>query len=324
MNQENLVQIIDLKKHYPVSQGIFLPKKYVKAVNGVSLEIKKGETFGLVGESGCGKSTLGKTLLRLIEPTAGKIIYDGKDVTNIKRDEMQRLRKEMQIIFQDPSASLNPRLTVGKIITQPLKVQEGLKGAARQEKAQELLESVGLDPVFHRRYAYEFSGGQKQRIGIARALSLNPSFILCDEPVSALDVSIQAQILNLLQELQEKFSLTYLFISHNLAVIKHISDRIGVMYLGNLVEVATNEQIYTNHLHPYTKTLIDTIPIPDPTAKKIMASIEGDVPNPINMPSGCAFHTRCKYCMDICKEEIPVLQEVEPGHQVACHLINKA
>ncbi|WP_334301093.1 ABC transporter ATP-binding protein [Alkaliphilus sp. B6464] len=299
-------------------------KGYVKAVDDVSFQVFKGETLGLVGESGCGKSTTARTILRLIEATAGSITFEDKDILSMPRKEFVKLRREMQMIFQDPYSSLNPRKMVRDIIAQPFKIHHPKMGSKdREDVVKGLLKVVGLDPSHLIRYPHEFSGGQRQRIGIARALALNPKLIIADEPVSALDVSIQSQILNLLNELQQEFNLTYIFIAHNLSVVKHLSDRVGVMYLGKLVELSTSDEIYSYPLHPYTKALFSAIPIPKVGAKKESIILEGDVPSPQNPPNGCRFHTRCRYCMKICKEEEPVFKQVARGHHVACHLMSR-
>jgi oligopeptide/dipeptide ABC transporter ATP-binding protein len=293
----------------------------VRAVDGVSFTINRGETLGLVGESGCGKTTVGRCILRLIEPTSGEIRFDGCDLLELGRGEMRGLRRRMQIIFQDPYSSLNPRMKVGAIISEPLEIHRFGDRRERKDRVAELLRVVGLDPDYANRYPHQFSGGQRQRIGIARALALNPDFIVADEPVSALDVSVQAQVVNLMQDLQERFGLTYLFISHGLAVVKHISTRVGVMYLGKLVELAPAQEIYTNPLHPYTQALLQAIPIPDPDAKRASPQrLGGDVPNPIAPPDGCRFNTRCPHMIDRCGNEEPDLVEVSPGHFVACFL----
>jgi oligopeptide transport system ATP-binding protein len=318
---EYLVEVRDLKKHFPVRGGVFSKvRAWVKAVDGVSFGICPGETLGLVGESGCGKTTTGRCILRLLEPTAGEVVFDGQDILQFDRRQMRRLRREMQIIFQDPYGSLNARMTVGDIIGEAFTVHGIAKGKERAEKVNELLEVVGLSPYHARRYPHEFSGGQRQRIGIARALALKPKLIICDEPVSALDVSIQSQILNLLEDLQEEFGLTYLFIAHNLSVVQHISDRVGVMYLGNLVELASKDVLYSAPKHPYTVALLSAIPVPDPDVRKTKILLEGDVPSPLNPPSGCTFHTRCPKATAHCKESRPEWREVTPGHFVACHL----
>ncbi|HEY9432838.1 MAG TPA: dipeptide ABC transporter ATP-binding protein [Blastocatellia bacterium] len=316
MTNQPLVEITDLKKHFPVPH-----KQVVRAVDGVSFTINRGETLGLVGESGCGKTTVGRCILRLIEPTSGEIRFDGRGLLNLDRGEMRALRRRMQIIFQDPYSSLNPRMKVGSIISEPLEIHHVGDRRERKDRVAELLRVVGLDPDYANRYPHQFSGGQRQRIGIARALALNPDFIVADEPVSALDVSVQAQVVNLMQDLQERFGLTYLFISHGLAVVKHISTRVGVMYLGKLVELAPAHEIYANPLHPYTQALLRAIPIPDPEAKRRAAQrLGGDVPNPIEPPSGCRFHTRCPHTIDRCCAEEPELAEVSPGHFVSCFL----
>ncbi|HZF38637.1 MAG TPA: dipeptide ABC transporter ATP-binding protein [Blastocatellia bacterium] len=316
MTNQPLVEIKDLKKYFPVPH-----KQVVRAVDGVSFTINRGETLGLVGESGCGKTTVGRCILRLIEPTSGEISFDGRDLLKLDRGEMRALRRRMQIIFQDPYSSLNPRMMVGSIIAEPLEIHRVGDRRERKDRVAELLRVVGLDPDYANRYPHQFSGGQRQRIGIARALALNPDFIVADEPVSALDVSVQAQVVNLMQDLQERFGLTYLFISHGLAVVKHISTRVGVMYLGKLVELAPAQEIYANPLHPYTQALLRAIPIPDPAAKRRMAQrLGGDVPNPIAPPGGCRFHTRCPQAVERCGSEEPELVEVSPGHFVSCFL----
>ncbi len=316
MTNQTLIEVKNLTKHFPAAH-----KQVVQAVDGVSFIIQRGETLGLVGESGCGKTTVGRCLLRLIEPSGGEIRFDGRNLTEINRTELRGLRRRMQIIFQDPYSSLNPRMKVGQIIAEPLIVHKVGSKAEQREKVAELLRVVGLDPDYANRYPHQFSGGQRQRIGIARALALNPDFIVADEPVSALDVSVQAQVVNLLQDLQAQFGLTYLFISHGLAVVKHISSRVGVMYLGKLVELASSDDIYAQPLHPYTQALLAAIPVPEPQAtKREVKRLGGDLPTPLNPPTGCRFHTRCPYVTERCKIEEPKLTEVMPGHWAACHL----
>lgn len=315
------MEIKNLKQYFPLSsKKIGEKKKYVKAVDNITFDIYKGETLGLVGESGCGKSTTGKMLVNLLEPTDGEILFDGKDISKLSKKEKRKMCKDIQIIFQDPYASLNPRMTIGDIIAEPMIINKIYPKNEIEKNVMRLLNCVGLASYHRDRYPHEFSGGQRQRVGIARALSVNPKLIVCDEPVSALDVSIQAQVLNLLKDLQSEFNLTYLFIAHGLNVVKHISDRVGVMYLGKLVEIADEKELYENPLHPYTQALFSAIPIPDPTKKKERIILEGDVPSPINPPSGCRFHTRCPKCMDICKREEPTVTKLENGHKVACHL----
>ncbi|KYD28123.1 ABC transporter ATP-binding protein [Parageobacillus toebii] len=318
---EPLLQVKGLKKYFPITGGVFGKKiGEVKAVDDVTFTVYKGETLGIVGESGCGKSTTGRMLLRLIEPTEGSIVFEGKEVTKLSKSELRKMRRDMQMIFQDPFASLNPRHTVEKILEEPLVVHGIGSKEERKKRVQEMLEVVGLGRYHAKRYPHQFSGGQRQRIGIARALMTNPKLIIADEPVSALDVSIQAQVLNLLEDLQKEFGLTYIFIAHDLGVVRHISDRVGVMYLGRLVELADSDQLYESPKHPYTKALLSAVPIPDPEYKKESQLLSGDLPNPANPPQGCAFHTRCSACMDICKQKRPEMKEVEKGHYVACHL----
>ncbi|MED4753430.1 dipeptide ABC transporter ATP-binding protein [Brevibacillus choshinensis] len=318
--KQPLVEIKNLKKYFPIRKGMF--KKtvgHVKAVDGLDFTIFKGETLGLVGESGCGKSTTGRTILQLLSPTEGDVLYEGKNLLDMKGAEMRKLRKDLQMVFQDPYASLDPRLTVGELIAEPLQIHQLYQGKERDRRVDELLQVVGLHSYHAKRYAHEFSGGQRQRIGIARALALNPKLIVADEPVSALDVSIQSQVINLLQDLQEQFQLTYLFIAHDLSVVKHISDRVGVMYLGRMVELADKNDLYDSPMHPYTKALLSAVPVPNPLIKKERVVLQGDVPSPANPPSGCTFHPRCSECMDICRTEKPAFQEVN-GRYVACHL----
>lgn len=318
---EILLKVERLKKYFPIKGGVFGKRiGEVKAVDDISFIVKKGETLGLVGESGCGKSTTGRMLMRLIEPTEGHIYFDGKDLTSLSNREMRKIRKEMQMVFQDPFASLNPRHTVEKILEEPLIVHGIGDAKERKQRVKEMLEIVGLSSYHAKRYPHQFSGGQRQRIGIARALMTKPKLIIGDEPVSALDVSIQSQVLNLLEDLQKEFGLTYLFIAHDLGVVRHISDRVGVMYLGRLVEITDSEKLYENPLHPYSKALLSAVPIPDPTVKKDRPLLTGDIPSPANPPQGCAFHTRCEECMEVCKIVRPELKEIEPGHFAACHL----
>ena len=323
---ENLVEVKHLQQYFPAG-GMGKNKQYVQAVDDVSFAIRKGETLGLVGESGCGKTTTGRTLLRLYEPTDGTIIYDGKVLFDKKEKiavDMLPYRRRMQIVFQDPYASLDPRMTIGDIVGEGIDIHHLCANAKeRHDKIISLLERVGLNSEHANRYPHEFSGGQRQRICIARALALNPEFVVCDEPVSALDVSIQAQIINLLKSLQEKRNLTYLFISHDLSVVEHISDTVGVMYLGNLVEYGETDDIFAHPLHPYTKALFSAIPIPDPTIRRERIVLQGSIPSPANPPSGCKFHTRCPYATERCKTEAPKQREVEPGHYVVCHLYEK-
>jgi len=317
----SLLEIRDLKKHFPVGEGLFSRNKGVlKAVDGVNLTVEEGETLGLVGESGCGKSTLGRTILRLIEPTGGEVIFQGKNLLAMPQRELRDMRRQMQIIFQDPYASLNPRMRVGDIVGEGLEIHKLAKGKAKRERVIELLHQVGLREEHYDRYPHEFSGGQRQRIGIARALAVSPKFIVCDEPVSSLDVSIQAQIINLLQELQEKMHLTYLFISHDLRVVEHISHRVAIMYLGKIVEIAKSDTIYQDAKHPYTKALLSAVPIPDMSKKKERVVLQGDVPSPVNPPSGCTFHPRCSYREAICDKTDPPLEFGAAGHGVACHV----
>ncbi|WP_346889004.1 dipeptide ABC transporter ATP-binding protein [Clostridium sp. UBA1056] len=322
-NTENLIEVKNICKYFHTKKSVFKKDKGIlKAVDGVSLHIKKGETLGLVGESGCGKTTLGRTLLKLYNPTAGEIFYDNEAIEKLNTKQMLPYRKKMQMIFQDPYASLNPRLTVGDIIGEPLDIYKMCKGKEREEKVKYFLDKVGLDQNHMNRYPHEFSGGQRQRIGIARALAVNPEFIVCDEPISALDVSIQAQIINMIEDLQNDFGLTYLFIAHDLSMVKHISNRVGIMYLGKLVEISESNEVYNKPIHPYTNALLSAIPIPDPDEAKRRQRIilEGDIPSPIDPPTGCRFKSRCKHAKQICSEEEPILKEVSPGHCVACHL----
>ena len=317
----SLLEIRDLKKHFPVGEGLFSRHKgVIKAVDGVSLTVEEGETLGIVGESGCGKSTLGRTILRLIEPTSGEIRFQGKDLVAMSQRELRDMRRQMQIIFQDPYASLNPRMRVGEIVGEGLEIHKLAKGKAKRDRVMDLLHQVGLREDHYGRYPHEFSGGQRQRIGIARALAVNPKFIVADEPVSSLDVSIQAQIINLLQELQEKMHLTYFFISHDLRVVEHISHRVAIMYLGKVVEIAKSETIYQDAKHPYTRALLSSVPMLDTSQRKERVILQGDVPSPVNPPPGCAFHPRCSYREDICDKTEPPLDFAADGHGVSCHV----
>lgn len=316
--RETLLEVRNLKKFFKVGENV------LKAVNNISFEIKRGETLGIVGESGCGKSTAGRTILRLYEPTEGEIIFEGQDITKLNQSEMKAMRRNMQMIFQDPYASLNPRMTVGDIIGEALDIHGLAKGQKRKERIEELLSLVSLNPEHINRFPHEFSGGQRQRIGIARALAVEPKFIVCDEPISALDVSVQAQVVNLLEQLQEAMGLTYMFIAHDLSMVKYISDRVAVMYLGKMVELAESEKLYEEPLHPYTQALLSAIPIPDPEVerKRERIVLQGDVPSPMNPPSGCHFRTRCPKAMPECAAAEPIWKEVRPGHFTACHLYN--
>ncbi len=320
---EKLLEVRDLVKHFPITKGIIFSKQVgaVQAVDGINFDVHRGETLGLVGESGCGKSTTGRMILRLIDATSGVINFENRNILELGKDQMRELRKDIQIIFQDPYASLNPRMTVGDIIGEPLYIHKLAKGKDREKRVRELLEVVGLSAFHARRFPHEFSGGQRQRIGVARALAVNPKLIVCDEPVSALDVSIQAQVVNLLQDLQAEFDLTYLFIAHDLSVVKHISDRVAVMYLGKIMELAHKKDLYDSPQHPYTQALLSAIPVADPTVKKERVILKGDVPSPINPPAGCRFHTRCPKAMDICKVKEPAWLEVADNHYAACHLL---
>jgi len=320
----SLVDVTGLKKYFPVRSGLFSRvSAWVKAVDDVSFHLRQGETLGLVGESGCGKTTVGRSILRLMEPTAGQVTFEGKDVLALGPKELRQTRRRMQIIFQDPYSSLNPRMTIGSIVSEPLKIHKIAKGKALEDQVDQLLMKVGLRPEHQSRYPHEFSGGQRQRVGIARALALNPKFIVCDEAVSALDVSIQAQILNLLRDLQKEFHLSYLFITHDLNVVQYLADRIAVMYLGKLAEVAMAEDLFNAPKHPYTQALLSANPVPDPTAKSKRVVLPGDVPSPLHPPSGCRFHPRCPEVMEVCKTVEPQLIQIGPpekGHQVWCHL----
>ncbi len=318
-----LLKVEHLKKYFPIQTGILAKKSgEVKAVDDLSFEVYEGETLGIVGESGCGKSTTGRAIMRLLEPTSGKVTFDDVELTDLSNKEMRKMRRDIQMVFQDPYASLNPRHTVGKILEEPLIVHGIGKSKERKEHVQEYLEIVGLSSYHAKRYPHQFSGGQRQRIGIARALMTNPRLIIADEPVSALDVSIQAQVLNLMQKLQQDLKLTYIFIAHDLGVVRHISDRVGVMYLGRIVELADSESLIQEPLHPYTQALLSAVPIPDPTYHREQILLEGDIPSPANPPTGCTFHTRCPYATDVCKFTVPIFRKVKPGHSVACHLYN--
>jgi len=321
-NNNVLLHVEDLMMHFPIYRGVFQRQVgAVHAVDGISFDVKRGETLGLVGESGCGKSTTGRTILQLYKPTSGKVVFENTDLVALKGEEMRRTRRKMQMIFQDPYASLNPRMTVADIVGEPLMVHNVATGREITERVAHLLELVNLSPSFANRYPHEFSGGQRQRIGVARALALQPSFIICDEPISALDVSIQAQVVNLLEELQEQFDLTYLFIAHDLSMVRHISKRVAVMYLGIIVELAERDELYRQPLHPYTQALLSAVPIPDPVAdaRRKRVILEGDVPSPVNPPSGCRFRTRCPLAEKICAEVRPDFRELKPGHFSACH-----
>jgi len=328
MEDKVLVRVEHLKKYFPITRGLIFSRHVgdIKAVDDVSFDVYRGETLGLVGESGCGKTTTGRTIVQLYRPTAGRIYYDGQDLVQMRGSELRHMRRRVQIIFQDPYASLNPRLTVGAIVGEPLEIHRAARGKEMRERVEELLQLVGLDPYFINRYPHEFSGGQRQRIGVARTLALDPEFIVCDEPISALDVSIQAQIVNLLEELQERLGLTYLFIAHDLSMVRHISDRVAVMYLGKIVELTDRDTLYTDPLHPYTQALLSAVPIPDPVVeeKRQRIILEGDVPSPANPPPGCNFNPRCPVAMDVCSEVEPEFIEVEPGHFCACHLVQSA
>ena len=323
--QEALLKVDHLVKYFPITQGIVFQRQIgaVHAVDDVSFEVRRGETLGLVGESGCGKSTTGRTILQLYRPTSGHVYFEGHDLVKIKAEELRKMRRKMQMIFQDPYASLNPRMTVGEIVGEPLIVHHLASHKQADERVAELLKLVGLNPAYADRYPHEFSGGQRQRVGVARALSLQPELIICDEPISALDVSIQAQVVNLLEDLQKQFNLTYLFIAHDLSMVRHISTRVAVMYLGIIVELTGRNELYTNPLHPYTQSLLSAVPIPDPVAeeKRQRRVLQGEIPSPINPPSGCRFRTRCPLAAEICAKVRPDFREVAPDHFVACHMV---
>ncbi len=313
-----------LKKYFPIKTGVFSRLAgFVKAVDGVDMKIYSGEAYGLVGESGCGKSTAGMAVLNMIRPTAGKVMFYDKDILSLSKEELRGLRKKMQIIFQDPYSSLNPRMSIGEAIGESLEVHRIARGSERRERVISILKECGLDSHHYRRYPHEFSGGQRQRVGIARALVLEPEFIVADEPISALDVSIQSQIINLLERLQEKFGLTFLFISHDLSVVKHMADRVGVMYLGRIVEEAEKKEFYRSPMHPYSQALLSAVPSMKPSLKKERIILKGDVPSPSNPPDGCTFHTRCPYAEEICSEQVPVLKKVGPDHLASCHLVKE-
>ncbi|OFW75411.1 MAG: hypothetical protein A2201_09615 [Alicyclobacillus sp. RIFOXYA1_FULL_53_8] len=318
-----LLKVEGLKKYFPIQRGVFKQTVgHVKAVDGISFEVKRGETLGVVGESGCGKSTMGRSILRLLEPTEGVVEFEGKDVIKMSKHTMREMRREMQIVFQDPYASLNPRYSIAQTLMEPMVIHQLHTPSSRMERVRTLLERVGLDPDYAKRYPHEFSGGQRQRIGIARALAVNPKLIVLDEPVAALDVSVQSQVLNLLEDLQKDFNLTYVFIAHDLSVVRHISDRVLVLYLGKMAELATSDALFEEPLHPYTKALLSAVPVPNPDVKRERVILQGDLPSPANPPKGCPFHTRCPVVMDVCRSQVPEWKEVKENHLVACHLYN--
>lgn len=320
---ETLLQVRDLKKYFPIRRGIIQRVVgHVRAVDGISLTVQRGETLGVVGESGCGKSTMGRSILRLVEPTSGQVEFAGQNILEFGKSKMRAMRREMQIVFQDPYASLNPRYSIAKTLAEPMVIHNLHTPSTRAVRVRALLERVGLDPDYAQRFPHEFSGGQRQRIGIARALAVDPKLIILDEPVAALDVSVQSQVLNLLEDLQEDLKLTYVFVAHDLSVVRHISDRILVLYLGKMAELASAEDLFHDPLHPYTRALLSAVPVPDPDAKRERIILQGDLPSPANPPSGCPFHTRCPVAMDVCSQQVPEWKEIKPNHTVACHLYN--